>query len=414
MKSLLAGNVGSYTVDQLRARLLGPSAAIGPRFEVYDPSGQRFPTAPTTITAAKYSFDSARLVPSSLTVTIEGDDPALPFATTYPYQREIQAYFRVRMGDGGTAEWPVGRFVYITPARKINSIDNTGTRTPTSTYEVTFPASKIYRLVTGGPGPTGFSVPPSMPIIGAIAQALQTALPGAPLTGLVPSEQLTAASMVWQLLSSDNPTPAAGSSDVQGAPATSWAQILQTLHAGIGYQAPWEDWTGVYQAQPMPTNLFDAAPDLTFTLDQTSIVTTPIGLDPKLELLANRVFAAANHPNPNAQRGVVTIDANDYLPDHPFAQRNCHQYVDVTLTNAVANDLQGVTAAAIAELYKRITVTSDLTFTSQAWPGLEPWDVLELEAPGDWDTSKLVVAKAWDWDLFTGVMTHKPASISGS
>ena len=413
MKPLTAGNVGNYTNDQLKARLLGPSAAIGPRFEVYDLGGQKLSPDPTSIISAKYSFDATRLVPSSLQIEMAGDDPALPLATTYPFRVQIQAYFRIRMADGGTAEWPVGRFLHVLPERKIQSIDRSGVQSPVSTYSVTLPSATIYRMVIGGPGLTGFSLPPSFPITGGIAQALQRAMPYPPsLAGIVTSTQNTAGSMVWQLLSQANPTD--NSANAAGAPATSWMQIEQVLHAGLGYMAPWEDWTGVYQAQPMPANLFAATPQITFTLDSNSITETPIGLSPRLDLLANRVFAAANNPNPNAQRGAVVVDANDYLPSHPFAQKNCHQYVDATLTNPVSADLQGVQASAVAELYKRMCVASDLSFTTQAWPGIEPWDVIQLTAPGDWTTSRLVTAQAWDWDLFTGQMNHKPASISGS
>lgn len=412
MKSLLDGKTGNYTLSQIEAALRLPNARIGPRFEVYDLDGQRYADL-STVVAAKIDVDATRLIGSALQLSFAEPDPSLPFDTTVPFTRKIKAWLRLGMPDGGYVEWPQGVFVWPAPSRKIVSVDPYGYDEPIAQWEATCGDQTTYLSFTG-PGPSGYNIQPNIAATTAIGSTLTRAMPyPVDLSGITASTQVTAGGLSWLVASNTNPSPPSG---MPGAPSTSWASVLQTLQGGIGYVPPRWDWNGVYDCRPMPVyNLFSAEPDWIESTDRTSIVEVPISSVPKLDQVGNRVFAIASNSSPDSVQGFEVADADDYLPDHPYAHKNCKLYIDVTDTNGVAGDKQALKAHAVSVLFQRMAKVSELTLTTQAIPHLEPWDLLGLIVPGDptYGTLRRLMATAWTLDLFTGRMEHKPASITG-
>ncbi len=412
MKSLLDGHVGSYTETQLEAALRAPSSRIGCRFEVFDLHGQQYDDL-TTVIAATVDTDATRLVESSLRLSFAEADPVLPFDTTVPFTRLIKPWLQLGMPDGGYVEWPQGVYVWPQPTRKILSVDPFGESEPVAAWEATCGDQTTF-LVFGGPGQIGWNISPHTATTAAIGATLTAAMPyPVSLAGIVDSDKVTAGPLSWMLFSSANPPPGG---TVGGAPANSWATILQTLHNGAGYTPTYWDWTGQYVAKPMPVyNLFSQDPVWREKTDRKSIVEVPIDSVPQLDKIGNRVFVKANNANAHALQGVARADANDWLPDHPYAQKNCGIYMDVVDTDGVAGEYQALQAAATSLLFQRMAKVCETSFVTQALPHLEPWDVIGLQVPGDptYGTMRRLMTRAWSLDLFSGRMTHKPASITG-
>jgi len=413
MRLITQGNTGRYTVAQLEAAVVSPAARIGPRFEVFDLTSSDPIGELSMVSGASIDMDASRAISRGLHLTFPEADPLLPWDTTVPFTRLIKPWFRLGMPDGGIVEWPQGVYVWQPPTRNIVSVDPYGLEEPVATWDVTLGDQAAF-LLYGGPGPRGWNIPPNTNISGAIAETLTRGMPFAPdLSGIETGTAVTAGPLTWMLLGHANPT--VGSS-MPGAPATSWMTILQRLHDGSGAAPPWFDDDGKYVARPMPVyNLFAADPDITFTCDRKHLVEVPINQVPDVARVGNRVYVQANNANANALQGVAVADANDWLPNHPYAQKNCGIYVDVTDTEGVAGEYGSLQARAVATLFQRMGIVNQLSISTQFRPGLEPWDIVGLIVPADpvYGSLRRLMATKWTTDLFTGVMQHQPASISG-
>lgn len=416
MRLLTQGNTGSYTAAQLEAALTGPSALLGPRFEVYNLAAGNIGYLGdlTTVTAASVDVDATRLISGLLNLSFSGSDPILPY-TTVPYTRLVKPWMRYGMPDGGVVEWPLGVYVWQPPKRRILSVDPEGLQEPIQTWDVTL-GDQMTFLVIGGPGPKGWNINANVLIAPQIGLVLTAGMPYPVSTlGIESSTAVTSGPLTYLLLSSSNPKPLAKRQPA--APATSWATIAQQLHEGGGDTPPAFDDDGTYIAKAMPAyNLFGVDPDKKFVCDRSSIVETPIELVPKVEQVGNRVYIQANNGNVNALQATAIADADEYLPNHPFAHRNCGIYIDVTDTDEVAGEYNTLKAHSISTLYQRMAVVNEVSFTTQFWPGIERWDVLGLQVPGDptYGTVRRLMATKWTTDLFTGRMQHKPATLSGA
>lgn len=410
------GNTGRYTTAQIEAALVAPNGRISPRFEVFDRNDPTHLIGElTTVTGATYSMDANRRIPTALRLTLCDEDPLLPFATTRPYSLLIKPWVQVGMPDGGTVEWPVGKYPWSMPGRRITSIDPLSELTPAGDFTVSL-GDQMWFLEMQGPATDGYTVQPFTNLTGALGTTLTRGLAkafpaGVDTTRIVAGVEVTAGALSW--------TPLVGASvGTKGTPGTTWAGILAALHEDAGYTPPRFDDEGVYAAAPMPTyNLFAAEPDWPVTTDRDHLVELPIATVPQVEQIGNVVYVAANNASPDALQGFAKASADDYLPDHPYAPKNLDGLeIPVYETNIAAGEYASLQAAAIALLFKRMALVTKVEFATWFRPGLEPWDLIGLRIPGDpaFDTVHRLMAVAWETDLFTGRMTHKPASISGT
>lgn len=403
------GGTGAYTADQLEERLLAGSAAIGSRFEILDenlePVGQGDAGHLTTVTAATISMDGTRLVPGSLQLSML-PDPLLPVATTIPLTRYIRVWWRIRMLDGGTAEWPQGVYVWTRPG------ENTEGR-GVSTWTVVL-GDLSHLLSITGPDVGGFQVGAGNNMTAAIAEVYRRGLgAGVSLSRITQSDAAASSALYWSLGSSAGSagTGPAGASQSVGTPATSWQQVLQALHSSIGYQPPRCGWLGEPVARPVPINLFAQPADRTFTADATSILEPKMSSQPRLDMFANRVVAYANSADANALQGNAIADANDYLPGHLWSQALCRRYVTAVVNNAAAGDHRSLLGSAIAELFVRMASVSEASVETQMWPTVEPWDVLAVAQDGE--TTRFL-ASGYQKDLMTGRIQFRLPQIVGA
>lgn len=408
------GGTGNYTVTQLDTILRSGAASCGCRFDVLDQS-MSYLGQLSYVSSATVDMDPTRLIPGSLTLSML-PDPLLPIATTVPFTRLIRPWFRVRMPDGGVAEWPMGVYVWTKPTETFQGVNGI------TTWDVQL-GDQTHLLVLGGPGLEGFAVPSTQAITTAINTILQLALPYSPsLAGIVQSGAVTAGPLSWNLLTSQQPQPkpSGGIGDMivggSGAPATSWASILQVLHSSLGYMPGYFDWLGVYQAQPMPLNLFSATAEVTLTANSTGILESGITSTPNLANLANWVMVVANNANANAIQSYAIADADTLLPGHPYSHAKTGEYYRVIVMDGTAGDQQTLQARATSELYIRLAGATDISLNTHAWPVIEPWDLVSFQLPTDptYDTARNLLSKGWSMDLFTGKMSHRLSRITGT
>lgn len=408
------GGTGNYTNSQLDTALRAGSASVGCRFDVLDQTlnylGQL-----SYVSSATVDMDPTRLIPGGLRLTML-PDPLLPIATTTPFTRLIRPWFRMRMPDGGVAEWPCGVFVWTKPTETLQGVNGI------TTWDVQL-GDQTHLLVLGGPGREGFSVPTNQALTTVINTVLQLALPYAPsLAGVTQSSTLSAGPLSWNLLTSQQPQakPSGGIGDQivggSGAPATSWASILQVLHGSLGYMPGYFDWLGVYQARPMPPNLFSQPAAVLFYANATGIIESGVTSTPNLSNVANWVMVIANNANSNAMQSYAIADADILLPGHPYSHAKTGEYYRIIVSDGAAGDQQTLMARATSELYIRLAGATDLAMSTHAWPTIELWDVVGFQLPTDptYDTARNFLSKGWSMDLFTGLMAHKLSRITGT
>lgn len=403
------GGTGSYTDAQLRTRLLGASAAIGCRFEVLDenlnPIGTGDAGHLTTVESASIETDGARLVPSALTLKMQ-PDPLLPIDTTIPLTRFIRPWWQIRMADGGIAEWPRGVFVWTRPGETTNGKGVTS-------WDVVL-GDLSHLLSITGPDLDGYQLAAGNNVTAAIGGIYRTALGvNVDLSAVMQSDAIAASTMFWALGTgaSNSSAPPPGGAVAQGVPATSWQDVLRTLHSSIGYQPPRVGWLGEPVGRPFAVNLFAAPADFTLTADHESILEPNISKQPRLDLFANRVVAVANGAGANAIQGYAVADANDLLPGHLWSQAKTKRYVTAWLNNATAGDQRALYGAAVAELYIRMASVSTATINTQMWPTVEPWDVIAVLEDG-YITRYLT--SGFSTDLLSGRMQFKLPQIVGA
>lgn len=397
--------VGRYTLAQLTDALQGGYLALSPRFEVLDANLARLGDL-SNVTKGIVTMNVDRAIKGSLDIEML-PDVLLPFATS-PFTRYVKPYFRALMPDAGFVEWPQGVYLWNRPKR---APKGTGVEPWTLTL-----GDRGHMLLAGGPGPNGYSVASGVKQTDAIKQTLQTVFgSGIDISRITPSLSTVAGPLTWDM-TQDTAIAAATSpsggakataSGTTGTNGTTWADILQALHASLGYYSVWFDGVGRPVSIPTP-NLATAAAGVTYSSGAKSLLLMPVVVDEVLDALANRVIVRAKNAAAGSVYDIATADLNTLIPGHPYSQAVIKFYIDAIVDDTVAGTLADLQARANAELFTRAAMYQSVDIKTQAWPVHEAFDVVGVQWTGDSDfnTAKNLHERTWALDLFTGATTR--------
>jgi hypothetical protein len=380
MRSLVQDVNGNYTEAQLNAQLVVPSAAAGCRIDVLDSQLNLISGVPTiNAETCQVDFAAGRDIPMSCTLTM------LPnTVVNVPFLYRVRPWFRLRMPDGGIAEWPMGVYVWGVPDR----IDCGSSR---EIWQATL-GDQTHILQLAGPGLLGFTVAKGTQLTSVIVGILNSL--GMDPSGVIPSTVTTSTSLGWGLTTRKSVTP------------TTWLHILKMLHKMLGYQPPWFDLSGLYRAQSQ-VDFTAASPAKKYVEGAAGAIVTPVSSNQDLTHFANRVICKAH-----SAKGVYTTaisDLNTRYAGHLMSQNSIGFYIDAVIVNHVGSSVSELQVAADAELDRRMARYQSINFASLAYPGHECNDLIGLalnndsQYAGDGITG---LETAWSMDLVTGTMTH--------
>lgn len=203
----------------------------------------------------------------------------------------------------------------------------------------------------------------------------------------------------------------------QGEIGTTWYEVLQDLHARLGYNVPWWDLTGRYRATPQP-DLQTAPAAKTYEDSEHGLVIYPVNTSEVLTHLCNRVVAHGH--SINGLYDIAVSDLDTLSPGHPLAQQQIGFYIDVEIADQISEDVTGLQKAADAELNRRLIAFNEINIDTMAWPVHEAFDIVGLRYSTDAEFGSGITCYEtyWDLDLRTGQMTHAlsritPAGFSG-
>jgi hypothetical protein len=430
-----------WTDTQVDTMLRAGHARIGCRFELLDinlnvvgtfntATPGTVATVPGTITAAVVEQNMDQKLGGSLTLTMLPDPRLVNQAFAY----SIKPYFSIGpMPDGSTIEFAQGVYPWAPPSRDVApGIEE---------WNVTL-ADQTVLLDLAGPGQTGFQAFAGETYTTALARLVQLAglfdTSGIQNTDLKlignRSWGLTRPVQAWGFMAMqgwvDTGYGTYGQQDFSGnwtgqvsaaAPisplvgaspnpnqtrTTTMLDIASEIHAGIGYNWPWFNCNGRYQAQPF-VDWTSARPVSTFGSATNGITITPLHTDFDLTHFANRVFLW--NESGDTATFFVSLDANDVVPNHPLAQRQTKRYADRFISQSTAQTQAAAEQQARAELLDGLTAHERVSFDTLAYPVIEPFDVVGVYVANDteYGSTALFQERVVQLDLFSGVMHHE-------
>jgi len=406
-----------HTPAQVEAQLRSPSAAVGVRWELLDRDLNSIGDI-TSAVAGTGSVESntGQAIIGALDFTLEPVEELRGMA----FRAHVKPWWQLRMPDGGLVEWPMGVYVWNTPARTV---------TPSEVWTVTL-GDRTHLLDVAGPGPKGFTAFEGDRVTDLIRTILGRA--GLSAAGVVDSDEELAEGKSWQFVTKRTAArrrreyieklweQAEGARkrqlarqlaearrrapDVEGA-ATSWLTILTELHDAVGYSAPWFDADGVYQARPA-RDLADEEPDLVLATDPDGLLVS-VETQVDLTAIANRVHLRAENAR-GSQIGAA-VDANDVVPGHPLSEAVIGFYIDHADDDPVAGSREALARRARRTLLEKLSGYETASTPSIAWPVHEPGDLIGLRVDDDPDLADETVWQQtrFTFDLTTGDMTRE-------
>ncbi len=437
-RPLSVASNGKYAQADVQNAMLAADGRASGRFDLYD-NNMNYVGPLNGVSAATISFDRSRPIPGllKLTMTPTAHPDTRPedawdhsFLRDKPFQYYVKAWAQFGpMPDSGLAEFPMGVYCWQRPARHIEG-------TPAAPW----PGSEVwdvdlpdltYLLNVDGPGDPDFTLYEGTDIQTCIVLVLrqvgifeQGGVAWTPFT--LPT---TMTFFFWKTFSDIFQTGEAGRNQVEGA-AENWLNILTGLHKVTAFSPPWMNLDGTYQAHFDPI-LDIGPPDVIYDTATTSTVLLPVDSAPDNSIIANRIFAVSD--SGDGTQLTAIIDLNDWVPNHPLAQRNTKHYISVPYSVPGVPSYEALYVSGLVELARRLSMYEKYTLTTVGFNALHEADELvavridndpELAStvplslggvplppdaaalfPPDWQYH-LFQEVGWTYDFFGGEMQH--------
>lgn len=415
---------GPYTSDQIEAQLRSASAVTSSRFELLDQALHKVDDITDVVHAAAIEMNVDQTIKGSMDVEM------LPVedlrGATFVYR--IRPWFRLRMPDGGFAEWPQGVYLWGVPDRDLLSAGQ-------EEWKATL-GDQSQILDLAGPGRRGFTVHTGNGVTDAIKRCLRRA--GFDDTsGVVDSDDEFDEAKTWvfstprtqarirrEYYESLLAQTSGSSSWAQAARAAiqvqlatlrerapdadnvrvSWLEIIEDCCDAIGYNSPWFDPTGRCRVEPHD-NLTTAVPDHVMATDPDGLVLAA-GTSHELDRVKNRMFLKAE--NARVLNRLAVVDADDLMPNHPLCASKIGFHIDGHETDRVAPSHAALLKRARKRLFQSLSTYESVQVNTLAWPVHEAFDVVGLRWDDDpeYETRQVFHQRRHTLDLFTGEMTR--------
>jgi hypothetical protein len=353
-----------YAEAQVITALHSANRQIAFRYDLLD-SSNNYKKALTTVTSASVANNSLAEIKRTARFTLR-DDAAINYLSD-----RIKPWVRLKMLDGGWAEWPQGVFLLSTPPRKA---DDTGVYREIEAYD-------MLQVLTDDRIEYRYTVAAGENYITAV---------GAVLTGAgITDQNLT-------------PTALTLPTDRDWEPSTTKLQIVNDLLSAINYYSLEFNEHGQAIAKPYVSP--DArASEYTYKNDSTSVIFPGVEQNIDLFAIPNKWVLVMSEPDAAALTGTYT-NTNPSSPTSTVSRgRTIVSYVE----NVEAADQTTITALALRAAYEASQVYEAVQFETAIMPFHSNADSLTLEY-----TRLGIAAKfnevSWAFDFTPGAqMQHR-------
>jgi hypothetical protein len=356
--------VNGYTEAQVIAALHSPNRQIAFRYDLLD-SSNKFKKALTTVTAASIANNSETVIKRTAKFTLR-DDTAINYLSD-----RIKPWVRIKMTDGGWAEFPQGVFLLSTPPRKE---DTTGTYREIEAYD-------LLQLLTDDKVDTRYTVASGINYITAVGTVL------------------TGASIADQNLT---PTTLTLPADRDWEPGTIKLQIINDLLSAINYYSLEFNENGQAVAKPYISPSARAS-EYAYKNDSTSVIFP--GVEQHIDLFAipNKWVLVKSEPD----SGVLIGSYTNTNPSSPTSTVSRGRTIISYQSKVEAADQATITALAARAAYEASQVYEAVPFETAIMPFHSNADCLTLE-----HTRLGIYAKfeevSWSFDFTPGArMKHE-------
>ena len=397
-----------YTAAEVETQLRASTAAYTSRFELLDTANGTVGDISESVVSATRTWDGTRPIKGSLQLAMIPDDDLADALFRY----RVKPWFGLQMPDGGVAEYPQGVYLWSSPSRDLDGVS-------AEMWDLTL-GDLGHTLDLQGPGLTAFKVTRGSLLTDGIRRVLEAA-GFADFSRLVPSTVVSAddlsfsmsRNMVgrgtgggrhfsfggglsqWRANAPTAPDNAADGGPQYSTNVETWMSIIGALSDGLGYDDLWFDAVGLPVVAPA-ADLSTAAAQVTYDTGADAVLLPPVGLEPDLSQIANRVYARSKSRRPAGQTqgtsgddttsaplAVGVADANDLLPGHPLSEAVIGFYVDQVVTNDVTVGQEQLDAQARRNLYWRITSYETVDLSTLAWPVHDGYEQVAVRFAGD-------------------------------
>lgn len=404
---------GVYTADQVEARLRSASGADSAEFWVLDQDMNKIGDLTENVTAATVDVDVDRAVKGSLTLSVVPHDlPDIDDFRTAWFRYYIQPWWLLTMGDGGTARWPMGVYLWHPPDRAITG--RTADGDSDEEWALTL-GDRTHDLDMTGPGAgPGFKATPEELVTDVVRRVLVRA--GITDTdGIAPSTEAAGAYYTWSLVRDrvripHSLSPTGKRIVTDDTEPETWLSIADQLLDSIGYSSLWFDADGHPRAQP--ASILDrTAPTVVYDTAADGVVLRPQNTKHDPSRLANRVWCRAQRRNGTLLAGKA--DADDVVPGHPLSQGVIGRYIDVVEDVKIAPSKPALEARARKKLLKRLATYETFSLDTLAWPAHEAFDIVGVRLDDDPEFGEQATFHERSWSMTLrsqgedeGTMTH--------
>ncbi|HHY95075.1 MAG TPA: hypothetical protein GX513_08715 [Firmicutes bacterium] len=356
--------VCGYTAEQVKQALHAASRVLSFRYELLDSQGRKKADL-AGVLGGRIEYNSLAEIKRTATFTLE-DSAEVNYLSD-----RIKPWVRLRMPDGGWAEWPQGVFLLTTPPRRVS-------RAGVVTREVQ--AYDLLQVLVDDKLADRYTVSVGTNYIAAVKAVLD----GAGLTrqNLTPTDKTLPADRDWP-------------------PGTKKLSIVNDLLGSINYKSLWIDENGTAVAEPYRSPA-ERAPEYTYRDDEASVIFPEVGQSLDLFGVPNKWVLVVSQPD----RTVLTSTYTNNNPDSPTSTVSRGRAI-VDYREVDAADQASLDAMAARIAFEASQVYEQVEFETAIMPFHSDSDVIELHY------TKLGIAHkysevAWGFDLKAGArMYHR-------
>ncbi len=356
--------VSGYTEAQVITALHASNRQIAFRYDLLT-SANVFKKALTTVTAASVANNSLAEIKRTAKFSLRDD------ATINYLSDRIKPWVRIKMTDGGWAEFPQGVFLLSTPPRME---DNTGIYREIEAYD-------LLQLLTDDKVDIRYTVASGANYITAVG----TVLTGAGITdqNLTPTALTLPADRDWE-------------------PSTTKLQIINDLLAAINYYTLEFDENGQAVAKPYVSP--DArASEYTYKNDTESVIFPGVQQNIDLFGIPNKWVLVKSEPDAAALIGTYT----NTNPSSPTSTVSRGRTIVSYQSKVEAADQATITALAARTAYEASQIYEAVPFETAIMPFHSNADCLTLEHSRLGIAAKFVEV-AWSFEFTPGArMKHE-------
>lgn len=355
--------VDGYTAAETLAELTRSGRTVGFRYELVDAAGEILGDL-DTVTGGKVENNALAQIKRTAKITLR-DEGDVDYASD-----RIRPYYRLRMPDGGWAEWPLGLFLLSSPKRVVGGVANLREVEAYDQGLILAEDRTVDRYVIDAGT--------------AYTTAVTDLLDGAG----IPNRYVTA---------SDATLPAA-----RDWPAgTPIREIVNALLSSINYGSLTFDAEGFAVAKPYQAPA-DRPSEQTYETGSTSVLVPELEIDFDLFDVANRWIATTSDPDRDPIRSTYTNE-NPSSPTSTVSRgRTIVDHREVDASSQASLD------ALVARIaFEASQVIEAVDFDTATMPHHADNDVITIEYP-DAGLSARYTEHTWELPLKVGaVMSHR-------